>query len=47
MPRMAALHAYQLEALDAKDEFMKDDVVLFYTTDGATTIGRVTIFIKG
>ena len=47
MPRMA-LHAYQLEVLDAKDEFMKDDIYFFfYTTDGATTVGRVTDIYKG
>ncbi|MBG09438.1 MAG: hypothetical protein CME68_11820 [Halobacteriovoraceae bacterium] len=47
MPRIA-LHAHQLEVIDAKDEFMKDDIYFFfYATDGATTVGRVTDIYKG
>ena len=43
-----ALHIHQLDVLDAKDEFMKDDIYFFfYTTDGATTVGRVTDIYKG
>ncbi len=47
MPKIA-LHAYQLDVINPKDEFMKDDIYFFfYTTDGATTVGRVTDIYKG
>ena len=47
MPKMA-LHAHQLEVIDPKDEFMKDDIYFFfYTTDGATTVSKVTEIYKG
>ncbi|MDC0254189.1 hypothetical protein OAK75_04780 [Bacteriovoracales bacterium] len=47
MPRMA-LHAYQLEVIEEKDDFLKDDIYFFfYTTDGATTTGRVSEIYKG
>ena len=47
MPRMA-LHAYELEVIEEKDDFLKDDIYFFfYTTDGATTTGRVSEIYKG
>tara|TARA_B100000029_G_scaffold145370_1_gene140563 strand:+ start:2832 stop:3950 length:1119 start_codon:yes stop_codon:yes gene_type:complete len=47
MPRMA-LHAYQMEVIEEKDDFLKDDIYFFfYTTDGATTTGRVSEIYKG
>ena len=47
MPRMA-LHAYEFEVIDEKDEFLKDDIYFFfYTTDGALTTGKVTEVYKG
>ena len=47
MPRMA-LHAYQFEVIDEKDEFLKDDIYFFfYTTDGALTTGKVTEVYRG
>ena len=47
MPRMS-LHAYQMEVLDEKDEFLKDDIYFFfYTTDGALTTGKVSEVYKG
>ena len=47
MPRMA-LHAYEFEIIDEKDEFLKDDIYLFfYTTDGALTTGKITEVYKG